>query len=235
MRKILVSMVIILMLFSIISVKAEDLKNLSFTANEYEIKKGEEVVVTISSNELTGIEGTLKYDSSVMTLTNKDSGNSFTLNDATGKFALANLQGEESISVNLTFKSKEDTTVESTVISVIEIVGSNKTGEGFDFSDKSVTIKFKVEEPPVDPEPDPEPEPDPAPNPDPELETPPVEEQPEDDFEEIPEDKPTQIVNNTINKVEKLPDTGSGNIFIIITIVGTISIAAYITYKKYNF
>lgn len=217
MRKILVSMVIILMLFSIISVKAEDLKNLNFTANQYEIEKGEEVVVTISSNELTGIEGILNYDSSVMTLTNKNSENSFTLNEATGKFALANLQGEEEISVNLTFKSKEDTTEESTVISVIQIVGSNKTGEGYDFSDKSVTIKFKVEEPPVE---------------EPPVEEPPVEEPP---YEEIPEDKPTQIVNNTTNKVEKLPDTGSGNIFMIITTVGIIAVAAYITYKKYNF
>ena len=211
MKKILVSMVIILMLFSIISVKAEELKKLDFTANEYEIEKGEEVVLTISSDELTGIEGILKYDSSVLTITSKNSENSFTLNEekgsnAFGKFALVNLGAEEEITVKLTFKSKEDTTVDSTVISISEIVGSDKTGGGFDIDEKTVTIKFKKEEPK-------------------EPEIPEIPEEPE--VPEIPEE-PTE-------KNEDLPETGVENIYMILLVLGIISVIAYLKHKKYNF
>ena len=75
MKRILVSMLGLLMLFSVVSVKAQDLKTINFTADKTEIKKGEEVKLTIASNELTGIEGTIKYDTSIWILSNKSSQN----------------------------------------------------------------------------------------------------------------------------------------------------------------
>lgn len=211
MRKILVSMVIILMLFSIISVKAEDLKALDFTSDKYEIEKGEQVVLTISSEELTGIEGTLSFDSEVWTLSSKNSQNSFALNEETGKFALANISGEEKISATIILKSKEDTTVESSTIRVSEIEGSDESGESFDISNKEVTIKFKKQTNTQTPT-------NTIPN------------------NTIPQNKPVATTNNTSNSnVQSFPETGAENIFAVIVILGIISYIAYIKYKKYNF
>lgn len=211
MRKILVSMVIILMLFSIISVKAEDLKALDFTSDKYEIEKGEQVVLTISSEELTGIEGTLSFDSEVWTLSSKNSQNSFALNEETGKFALANISGEEKISATIILKSKEDTTVESSIIRVSEIEGSDESGESFNISNKEVTIKFKKQTNTQTPT-------NTIPN------------------NTIPQNKPVATTNNTSNSnVQSFPETGAENIFAVIVILGIISYIAYIKYKKYNF
>lgn len=109
-KKLLVSLVAIILVLSFTVVKAEDEKNLTFTSDKTQIEKGEEIVLTISSSELTGIEGTLNYDKTVWTLENKTSQNSFTLNEDTGKFALANVSGEESISVTITLKSSAEAT-----------------------------------------------------------------------------------------------------------------------------
>lgn len=215
MKKVLVNFIILLIVFSIIPVMAEDLKIVNFTSDKTEIEKGEEIVLTISSEELTGIEGKIKYDSTVWTLLEKASQNSFTLNENTGKFALANISGEEKISATLTLKSKEDTTVDSSTITISGIVGSNKTGESFNISDKNVTIKFKTEvfeEIPEEPVQDPAEEPVQKP---------------------VNTTKPT--VNNTTNNVQNFPETGAENIFAVIAIVGIIAYISYFKYKKYNF
>lgn len=217
MKKVLVNFIILLMVFSIIPVMAEDLKTVSFTSDKTEIEKGEEIVLTIFTEELTGIEGKIKYDSTVWTLSGKTSENSFTLNENTGKFALANISGEEKISVTITLKSKKETIVDSTVINLIGMVGSNKTGESFNISDKNVTIKFKTESFQQIPE---EPVQDPAEDP---VQKP------------VNTTKPTPTVNNTTNNVQKFPETGSENIFAVITIVGIIAYISYFKYKKYNF
>mgnify|MGYP003303518394 CR=1 FL=1 len=217
MKKVLVNFIILLMVFSIIPVMAEDLKTVSFTSDKTEIEKGEEIVLTISSEELTGIEGKIKYDSTVWTVSNKSSQNSFTLNENTGKFALANIGGEEKISATITLESEKETTVDSTIINLIGIVGSNKTGESFNISDKAITIKFKTEVFEEIPE---EPVQDPAEDP---VQKP------------VNTTKPTPTVNNTTNNVQKFPETGSENIFAVITIVGIIAYITYFKYKKYNF
>ncbi|MBQ2916819.1 MAG: hypothetical protein IJE59_01360 [Clostridia bacterium] len=217
MKKVLVNFIILLIVFSIIPVMAEDLKTVNFISDKTEIEKGEEIVLTISSEELTGIEGKIKYDSTVWTLSEKASQNSFTLNENTGKFALANIGGEEKISATITLKSEKETTVDSTIINLIGIVGSNKTGESFNISDKAITIKFKTEVFEDIPE---EPVQDPAEDP---VQKP------------VNTTKPTPTVNNTTNNVQKFPETGSENIFAVIAIVGIIAYISYFKYKKYNF
>lgn len=208
MKKILVSILIILMLFSIVSVKAEDLKAVSFTADKDEIEKGEEVVLTIQSNELTGIEGTIKYDTSVWNVTNKSSQNSFTLNEETGKFALANLSGEEKVSATVTLKSKENTTVNSSTINICEITASDKSGQSFNISDREATIKFKSKD----------------------NITNDIQENEVEIFENIVETK-----KNTVNNVQTFPETGANSAFVAIVVLVVISGILYFRYKKYNF
>jgi len=210
MKKILVGLVIILMLFSVVSVNAQDLKTINFTANKTEIKKGEEVKLTITSNELTGVEGKIKYDTSVWTLSNKTSQNSFTLNEETGKFALVNLTGEEKVEAIITLTSKKDTKVDSSIITVSEITASNKTGESFEISDKEVTIKFEKEVA---------------------LNSNPNEIEPNGKTEK---EEYKEIIQTNTN-APKLPDTGSENTLIVITLLTIISTVLYIRYKKYSF
>ena len=211
MKKVVSVLAIILLMVSFSYVQAADEKNLEFKSDKNEIEKGEKVVLTLSSEELTGIEGRLNYDSAVWTLENKSSQNSFTLNEDNGKFALANIAGEEKISVDITLKSKKDTTLDSSTITISEIVGSNLTGNGYNISDKPVTIKFKKNAETVTP----------------------VENNTSDTNNFVP----IKEVNNTNTSVETkdIPYTGSSNMFILITAVGIIGIISYIQYKKYNF
>jgi len=222
MKKVVSVLAIILLLFGFYFVKAADEIKLEFKSDKSEIEKGEEVVLTISSDKLTGIEGRLKYDSSVWTLEKKESQHSFTLNDENGKFALANLAGEEEISVDITFKSKKDTTVDSSTITISEIVGSNLTGNGYDITDKPVTIKFKKHS----------------------EETEPTENE-VNNFVPINEvnntntnvitNTNTNVNNNTNAEKKEIPYTGSSNIFAILVAIGTIGVISYIQYKKYDF
>lgn len=216
MKKVALMLIIILLLFSITAVQAADEKALNFSSNKREIDKGEEIQLTISSEELTGIEGTLSFDSEVWTLSSKNSENSFALNEETGKFALANISGEEKISATIILKSKEDTTVESSIIRVSEIEGSDESGESFNISNKEVTIKFKKQtntQTPTNTIPN-----NTIPN------------------NTIPQNKPVATTNNTSNSnVQSFPETGAENIFAVIVILGIISYIAYIKYKKYNF
>lgn len=211
MKKVALMLIIILLLFSIASVQAADEKALNFRSDKQEINKGEEIKLTISSEELTGIEGTISFDSEVWTLSSKNSENSFALNEETGKFALANISGEEKISATIILKSKEDTTVESSIIRVLEIEGSDESGESFDISNREVTIKFKKQSNTQTPT-------NTIPN------------------NTIPQNKPVATTNNTSNSnVQSFPETGAENIFAVIVILGIISYISYIKYKKYNF
>ena len=65
MKRILITIFMVLMLFSIVSVTATDTKELNFTSDKYEIERGQSIVLTISSEELTAIEGTLKFDKNI--------------------------------------------------------------------------------------------------------------------------------------------------------------------------
>lgn len=211
MKKATLMLIIILLLFSITSVQAADEKALNFSSNKQEINKGEEIQLTISSEELTGIEGTLSFDSEVWTLSTKNSENSFTLNEETGKFALANISGEEKISATIILKSKEDITVESSIIRISGIKGSDKSGQSFDISNKEVTIKFKKQT---------------------NTQTPTN----TISNNTIPQNKPVATTNNTSSSnVQSFPETGAENIFAVIVILGIISYISYIKYKKYNF
>ena len=86
MKKKLVLVTIIMTLMILISVisNAADVKSLIFSSDKDEITRGESVQFTISSSELTGIEGTLKYDKNVWSVESKSSDYSFTINEETG-------------------------------------------------------------------------------------------------------------------------------------------------------
>lgn len=212
MKKVVSIIAIMLLIFSFTYVQAADEKKLEFKSDKMEINKGEKITLTISSNELTGIEGTLKFESNDWILESKSSNNSFTVNEETGKFALANISGEEKISATITLKSKEDTKAESSTIVMSGIKGSNKSGEGFDISDKKVVINFKKEVNNQDPI-----------NEIPDKQTP---------NKETPK---KETVQNKPVATEKIPYTGSFDMFIVFTIVGVVAIVSYIGYKKYNF
>jgi len=148
MKKIILSLLMVTVLVSCVtfSVRAADAKSLSFTASAKEIKKGDEVTLTLSSKELTGIEGNISYDSSIWTLTNKTSNNVFTVNDQTGKFVLTNTDGQKNISATITLKSKTSSKAKSGTITISNILGSDGESEtGYNISNKSVTIKFKTD------------------------------------------------------------------------------------------
>lgn len=212
MKKVASIILIIMLLFSITSVKAADEKNLTFKSNKTEINRGEEVVLTISSNELTGIEGILKYDKTVWTLENKTSQNSFTLNDETGKFALANIAGEGNISVDITLKSKKETTVDSSTIKIEEIVGSDKTGGEYkSFDKKEVTIKFKT----------------------PQNTKPSTNNQPSNNPQQS--SSTTNLPKNNTSVTKNIPYTGVEDIFTVIIILGVLSFIFYLGYRKYNY
>ena len=208
MKKILACMLGVLILFSVISVNAEDLNTINFTSDKYEIERGEEVVLTIASNDLTAIEANIKYDTSVWTILNDNSQNSFTLNEETGKFALANLSGEEKITATITLKSKENTTVDSSTIKILDIKASNKSGDDLEISDKEVTIKFKKGTTSGNSQ---------------------NGENPNDsEYKEIPE------TNNKPN-AQEYPKTGKESIFMGICTLAIVSGIIYIYYRKNNF
>ena len=144
MKKKLVLVTIIMTLMILISVisNAADVKSLIFSSDKDEITRGESVQFTISSSELTGIEGTLKYDKNVWSVESKSSDYSFTINEETGKFVLVNLSGKEEIEAKIILKSSKDTKESSSKIEILDIIGSNSTGEKYEISDKSITIKF---------------------------------------------------------------------------------------------
>lgn len=213
MKKILVTIVVILMLFSFVSINAQEVKTINFTPNKSEIKKGEEVILTIESNELTGIEGTVKYDSSLWEVINKTSQNSFTLNENTGKFALANLTGEEKIVAAITFKSREDTTVDSSSIKLSEIKASNKSGQGLDILDKEVNIKFKKETTTNNSQSGTKPTTSPS---------------IEEEYKEI-----AQVNNNISNQI--FPETGKESVVMVVCGLAMILLIVYFKNKKYNF
>lgn len=204
-KKIVAGLISISLLLGVVSVKAADEKTVKLTSDKDEIKKGEEVVITIESKELTGIEGTLSYETSDWTLSTKDSENSFTLNQETGKFALANISGEEKISATLTLKSNTSSQASSSTIKIKEITGSDKSGGSYTIEDKEVTIKFKKDSTTAD------------------------------NTNQTENIKTIQEKNATISNSTSFPKTGSESVFIGIVGLGILAGAAYITYKKNNY
>jgi len=205
MKKTVSIIIALLLLICSISSYAADEKEMLLASDKTEITKGEEVEITISSNELTGIEGTLEFEADDWTLEEKTSNNSFTLNEVTGKFALANISGEEKISVKLTLKSKENTAATSSTIKVTGIAASDKSGQGYEISDKSVTIKFKTDE---------------------------IVEPTNSTKETVNE---YVQINSVSSEEKQIPYTGEENIFISITVLMVVSFGLYIGYKKNNF
>lgn len=227
MKKVISIILIILITTFTLNIEAADEKNLTFKSNQKEINKGEKITLTISSNELTAIEGTIKYNTTIWTLESKTSQESFTLNEETGKFALANIAGEEKISVDIVLKSKEDITVNSDTIELLSIIGSNKTGEGYILPDKEVKIDFKATQNGEE-------------STNNQTSTNDKTDTNNQTSNKANQDqqttkKTTTTATNASNKPETIPYTGVENIFITIAFLGVLSLVFYLGYKKYNY
>lgn len=167
--KIFLSMILALCIMVPVMAANENVTS-SLSASKNEVKKGEELTVTLQINNLPtsntkALEGKIGFDSSKLELQNNENLNSWITTLSTDGTGMASYKTGSSTAneqtLNLTFKVKDNAEVGDTTISVSNMQlaleeGNGEAGSEIDVAGSSVKISIvKAESPSQDPTEDP--------------------------------------------------------------------------------
>lgn len=126
----------------------------SMTSSTNTVKQGETVTVTLnlsSSDGLNAAKGTITYSPEALTFESMNAGSSAwsvpsTEDKGNGQINFTIARSSYDISgnalVQISFKAKEDTNIEQTVISISDIVASNSNYEDVEIADANISINI---------------------------------------------------------------------------------------------
>lgn len=234
MKKISILLTILLFIISMISTAYAATGSISVGANTDTVEKGKTFTVTVvgtADNNINGMEAKLSYDSAKLVIQDKDAGSGFS--DLSGNNEIVVLsKNAENLSktgtlYTITFKVLDTAEEGQTKISVkdpvLALINEQATQENATASNDEVTVTIKgveVKEEPEGEQP---------------KEDEPKEDETKEDETEKGQKEETKDTTTKENNKNKLPQTGvESTTLIAIVAVGLISIASYVSYRKYK-
>jgi len=234
MKKISILLTILLFIISMISTVYAATGSISVGANTDTVEKGKTFTVTVvgtADNNINGMEAKLSYDSAKLVIQDKDAGSGFS--DLSGNNEIVVLsKNAENLSktgtlYTITFKVLDTAEEGQTKISVkdpvLALINEQATQENATASNDEVTVTIKgveVKEEPEGEQP---------------KEDEPKEDETKEDETEKGQKEETKDTTTKENNKNKLPQTGvESTTLIVIVAVGLISIASYVSYRKYK-
>lgn len=235
MKKISISILISILIISIFTTVNAASASIALGASSDTVIKGKTFTVTVAGaadNNITGLQAALEYDTSKLEIQSKSAGENFT--DASGNNSeIAILSSGSTVLksgtlYNITFKVLDNAEVGTTTITVkdatLALVDENSTQQDVTVATDDVTVTIKADDTTVG-----------------STDTDKKDEETKND-DNTPSSntnksnttsKPSS--NNKKNTTTKLPQTGIENTTVIgIVILGIISIASYVSYRKYK-
>lgn len=234
MKKISILLTILLFIISMISTVYAATGSISVGANTDTVEKGKTFTVTVvgtADNNINGMEAKLSYDSAKLVIQDKDAGSGFS--DLSGNNEIVVLsKNAENLSktgtlYTITFKVLDTAEEGQTKISVkdpvLALINEQATQENATASNDEVTVTIKAVEVKEEPEGE-----------QPKEDEPKEDETKEDETEKGQKEETKDTTTKENNK-NKLPQTGvESTTLIVIVAVGLISIASYVSYRKYK-
>lgn len=234
MKKISILLTILLFIISMISTAYAATGSISVGANTDTVEKGKTFTVTVvgtADNNINGMEAKLSYDSAKLVIQDKDAGSGFS--DLSGNNEIVVLsKNAENLSktgtlYTITFKVLDTAEEGQTKISVkdpvLALINEQATQENATASNDEVTVTIKAVEVKEEPEGE-----------QPKEDEPKEDETKEDETEKGQKEETKDTTTKENNK-NKLPQTGvESTTLIVIVAVGLISIASYVSYRKYK-
>ena len=237
MKKFLISILAFIFIISAVTAVNAASGNINLSASSDTVVKGKTFTVTLAGtadNNITGLQSTLSYDTTKLSIESKSAGANFT--DASGSDSeIAILSSGSTVEKSatlytITFKVLDTAEEGSVTISVtnatLALVNENSEQENVTVSDDSVTINIKADDTTVDNKDD------------------------QNNVQEEPKNNTTTPSNTTgsgnksttstksnssSKKTTKLPQTGVEMVSVIaIVALGAMGVASYISYKKYK-
>jgi len=239
MKKISILLTILLFIISMISTVYAATGSISVGANTDTVEKGKTFTVTVvgtADNNINGMEAKLSYDSAKLVIQDKDAGSGFS--DLSGNNEIVVLsKNAENLSktgtlYTITFKVLDTAEEGQTKISVkdpvLALINEQATQENATASNDEVTVTIKAVEVKEEPEGE-------QPKEDEPKEDEPKEDETKEDETEKGQKEETKDTTTKENNKNKLPQTGvESTTLIAIVAVGLISIASYVSYRKYK-
>lgn len=247
MKKVLISTFILIFIISMITVVNAATGSISLKASADTVVKGKTFTVTVTGaadNNITGMEASLSYDNTKLSIEDKVAGANFSDLSGNNQIAIGSTSSENlsksGTLYTITFKvldtAEEGDTTITVSNAVLALINSESVQENTEESSDEVTITIKADDTTVDAG-------------DEEEQQPTDTQEPTDD--EKPEDtkKPTTPSNDKTSsnsnkstsgsksnkKTTKLPQTGVETVSVIaIVVLSAISIVSYVSYRKYK-
>ena len=232
MKKFLISILaFIFIILAVTTVNAAS-GSINLSASSDTVVKGKTFTVTLAGtadNNITGLQSTLSYDTTKLSIESKSAGANFT--DASGSnseiaiLSSGNTVEKSGTLYTITFKVLDTAEEGSVTISVtnatLALVNENSEQENVTVSDESVTINIKSDDTTID-------------NKDEQNNT---TQKPSNTSTTGNKSTTTSTTksNSSSNKTTKLPQTGVEMVSVIaIVALGAMGVASYISYRKYK-
>ena len=160
MKKVLISIFTLIFIISMITVVNAASGSITATSSVNQVTKGNTFTVTISGTadeNITGMQASLSYDTSKLSLENKSAGAGFSDLSGTNEIAIASSGGSEVKSgtlYTLTFKVLDNAEVGETTINItgvtLALVDSNQSQQNVTAANVSATVKIIADDTTVD-------------------------------------------------------------------------------------
>lgn len=231
MKKVLISILAMIFIISMAITVNAATGNISFGASSDSVLKGKTFTITIAGTadgNITGMKADLKYDTSKLEIESKQAGTGFSDVSGSNEIAIA-ASSNENLSKSgtlytITFKVLDNAAEGTTQINIsnvtLALVNENSEQENVSIADDSVTITIKADDTTVD-------------NNDNKNTT---ENNNSSNNNSNSGNKSNTSSNTSKNSsTKKLPQTGINDAGLIAIIaLGAVSIASYISYRKYK-
>lgn len=233
MKKILISILAFIFIISAVTAVNAASGSINLSASSDTVVKGKTFTVTLAGtadNNITGLQSTLSYDTTKLSIESKSAGANFT--DASGSnseiaiLSSGNTVEKSGTLYTITFKVLDTAEEESVTISVtnatLALVNENSEQENVTVSDDSVTINIKSDDTTID-------------NKDEQNKDNNTTQKPSNTSTTGNKSTTSTKSNSSSKKTTKLPQTGVEMVSVIaIVALGAMGVASYISYRKYK-
>ena len=233
MKKVLISSFILIFIISMITIVNAATGSISLSASAESVVKGKTFTVTVAGaadNNITGMEASLSYDNTKLSIADKAAGTNFSDLSGNNQIAIGSTSSENlsksGTLYTITFKvldTAEEGETDITVSNaVLALINDQATQENTEKSSDTVTIKINADDTTVGAD-------DEQPTDDKKDES-----KPSNDKVSSGSDKSTSGSKSN-KKTTKLPQTGVETASVIaIVALSAVSIVSYVSYRKYK-
>ena len=238
MKKVLISIFTLIFIISMITVVNAASGSITATPSVNQVTKGNTFTVTVSGTadeNITGMQASLSYDTSKLSLESKAAGTGFSDLSGTNEIAIASSGGSEVKSgtlYTLTFKVLDNAEVGETTINItgvtLALVDSNQSQQNVTAANVSATVKIITDDTTVDNNPTDSDTSSTTDNSDKGTSS-------SSSSKSSSSSSTSSKSNSDSTSDKKLPQTGAEVVSIVgIAALSVIAIISYVSYKKYR-